>query len=368
MANDRQINFRYSYNRIEQERVIITAKNKERLLFLLRYLMDHTDEDNECTLNDLVTVFKENGTPATIKTIRNDLEKLKESGFEISENTDTGKPTYYSYKQSFNGADLKMIIDAVSAAKFISQRDCNELVSKLISLANINATKELFSDTDPGSHHETPNRNLYGTIMVILAAKSEGKKISYQYYDYGIDKSRVLHNNGEVYVYSPYGFAWNEDRYYLLGRVDKRPDVINPVRVDLMCNVKILDEDALPAPANFAAKQYSEKVFGMFGGEEADVVLEAENGLMKKFIDRFGDSFAVSKVSDQAFRATVRVSISPTFFSWVFQYDGRVKIISPSDVTEQYSGMLERLLAYYGKLSVPQNEETQDPSGKQDGV
>ena len=79
--------------------------------------------------------------------------------------------------------------------------------------------------------------------------------------------------------------------------MDKRPGIINPVRMDLLTNVKILDEDAVPAPPGFSPGKYADKVFKMFGGEETEVILEAENTLVKKFIDRFGDSFSIRKAS-----------------------------------------------------------------------
>ena len=121
-------------------------------------------------------------------------------------------------------------------------------------------------DLDPTDHHESPNRMLFDTIQVITRARDLKKKISYQYYDYNLQKKLILHNNGEVYTYSPYDFAWYEDRYYLLGCVDKRPGIINPVRTDLLTNLKILDEDAVPAPPGFSPGKYADKVFKMFGG------------------------------------------------------------------------------------------------------
>lgn len=336
------------------------ANNKERLLFLLKSFMDNTDESHEYTLKDLEALYKENGTAATPKTIRNDIATLVESGFKIIETADPGKPTYYSYEQQFSSAELKMIIDAVSAAKFISPKDSQELISRLLSLAGNNVAKELAADADVSGHIDTPNKNLYVTIQMISEAISRGRKISFQYYDYDLSKKKVLHNDGEVYIFSPYGFAWNEDRYYLLGRVDKRPGIINPFRVDLLCRVKILDEDAVPAPEAFYPKKYSDRVFRMFGGEETEVVLEADNSLVKKFIDRFGDGFTITKASENTFYAKVRVSISPTFFGWVFQYDGRVMIADPPDVARRYREMLGRLLAYEEKMSAHDEIPTQE--------
>ena len=323
------------------------ANNKERLLFLLRKLMDYTDEVHDYTIKQLIDLYEENGMSANVKTVRNDIDKLIEAGFKIVKTTEPGKPTYYSYYQPFNGAELKLILDALGAAKFISPEVSEELAGKLRALANKHVQDELLANTDVSGHYDSPNRNFYATIQVISQAIAEGKKISFQYYDYNLNKERILHNDGEIYTYSPYGFAWNEDRYYLLGQVDKRPDVINPFRVDLMCHISILDENALPAPPGFSPAQYSNTVFKMFGGEEKAVTLEADNSLIKKIIDRFGDRFTTTIASDKTFYAEIQAAVSPTFFAWVFQYNGKIRIAGPSDVQEQYTAMLKRTLAAY---------------------
>ena len=326
------------------------ATNRERLLFLLKTLMDNTDGTHDYTMKDLEKLYQANGISGTAKTIRKDYQQLKDMGFHVSDTPDPGRATVYSYEQAFEGAELRMIIDAVSAAKFISPSNARKLIEKLVSLASKPDAEEFSLNADTAWHNESPNKNFYVTIQVISDAIAANKKISYQYYDYGLDKKMVLRNNGETYIYSPYGFAWNEDRYYLLGQVDKRPGVINPVRVDLLWNVKILDETAVASPEGFNVRKYSDKVFKMFGGEETEVILEADNSLVKKFVDRFGDGFSISKATEDTFYATVNVSVSPTFFSWVFQYNGQIRVAGPQEVRDQYSGMLSRLLAYYSKL------------------
>lgn len=43
----------------------------------------------------------------------------------------------------------------------------------------------------------------------------------------------------------------------------------------------------------------------------------------------------------ERFIATVDVSVSSTFYSWVFTYAGRIKIVSPASVVEDYKGRLQ---------------------------
>ena len=66
-----------------------------------------------------------------------------------------------------------------------------------------------------------------GKMMVVTSSVSYThlKKISFQYTEYNGRKEKILRNDGEVYILSPYVLYWNEDYYYVLGYSDKRETV-----------------------------------------------------------------------------------------------------------------------------------------------
>ena len=67
---------------------------------------------------------------------------------------------------------------------------------------------------------------------------------------------------------------------------------------------------------------------------------------MKAIIDRFGADVP-TRIADCAhFITTVEVSVSPTFYAWVFTYGGKIQIISPEPVRREYS---ERLKMAYNQ-------------------
>ena len=45
-----------------------------------------------------------------------------------------------------------------------------------------------------------------------------------------------------------------------------------------------------------------------------------------------------------SFRLITEVSVSPTFFGWVFGFDGKVKILGPKNVKEQYYKMISEVM------------------------
>ncbi len=64
---------------------------------------------------------------------------------------------------------------------------------------------------------------------------------------------------------------------------------------------------------------------------------------MKKFIDKFGEHFESWPSTDHSFQAKVTASISRTFYSWLFQYNGEINIVSPDDIQAEYIQMLTTL-------------------------
>ena len=79
----------------------------------------------------------------------------------------------------------------------------------------------------------------------------------------------------------------------------------------------------------------------MYDGQACDVSLLCRNELMNYVIDRFGDDVRTETYDNEHFTATVEVSVSQTFFAWVFQFAGGIRIIGPVEVKEQYRQMLE---------------------------
>lgn len=133
---------------------------------------------------------------------------------------------------------------------------------------------------------------------------------------------------------------WNEDYYYVLGYSDKR-ETVTAFRIDRMKTPKIMEEDAVPKPKGFDVSVYSNKVFQMFSGEETTVELECDTSLMKYVIDRFGIDVETEELSEEKFLTKVPVDLSPTFYGWVFQFGGKIRIIGPDEAMLGFQRLLD---------------------------
>lgn len=180
----------------------------------------------------------------------------------------------------------------------------------------------------------------YYIVDTINDAINEGKKISFQYYDYTGLKKKVLKNKGEVYTISSYHLVWNDDFYYVIGYSEKRQKIVT-FRVDrIATQPEILPAEAISAPSDFDIAEYTKQVFFMYDGEMVTVDLHCDNSLMKTIIDRFGEDVKTIAYDMTSFRVLAEVSASPTFFGWVFGFGGKVQILGPENVKEQYQQMV----------------------------
>ena len=118
--------------------------------------------------------------------------------------------------------------------------------------------------------------------------------------------------------------------------------VIN-FRVDRIASKpEILDKVIIPVPDDFDIENYTKEVFFMFSGEKVLVDLRCDNSLMKTMVDRFGEDVTTLAYDMTSFRVQTEVSASPTFFGWVFGFNGKVQILAPESVKEQYRQMIAK--------------------------
>lgn len=80
----------------------------------------------------------------------------------------------------------------------------------------------------------------------------------------------------------------------------------------------------------------------MFHGEKVMVDLRCDNSLMKTMVDRFGEEVTTLAYDMTSFRIQTEVSASLTFFAWVFGFGGKVQILGPESVKEQYRQMIAK--------------------------
>lgn len=328
--------------------------SKGRVLFLRKYLEEHTDDDHVITTEELIRLYEENGYKAQRQTIADDVAVLVSSGFEVIVNqvarNKTKTNAYHIGARLFELPELKLLVDAVSSSRFITAEKSELLIKKLSQLTNEENRAGLSARIYTGDRLKTTNPNVLVNIDTIYNAIRDKKKITFHYWDYAPNKAKILKHDGEDYIVSPYVLLWNDDRYYVPGYSEKHQDTVK-FRVDRMCDVQIMDEDAHIDP-EFNAAEYSKKVIKMYDDKlpERTVTLRCQNEHMKNVLDRFGEDIKTTTVNKDSFRARVTVVPSSTFFGWVMQYKGGILIERPDEVKRNYEEMLSVIQAKQSEL------------------
>lgn len=316
--------------------------SRAHLLMLLKMLYEKTDDENKMTTFEILDYLKDNGLHSNDKTLRRDIALLTELGFDVI--VEHGKPNkYFMGNHGFQLPEVKLLIDAVASSRFITEKKSKDLADKIANLASENQRRHLIRHIHATNRVKTDNEEIFYTVDVVNEAINNKKRIAFKYTEYTGKKEKVFRNYGEVYELSPYSLFWNEDYYYVVGWSDKHNNV-SVFRTDRLYKPEILDKDAVPEPENFNLEDYSKQVFEMYDGEEVDVVLECKNEFMKYIIDRFGEDVETEPMPGGVFEARVRVSLSPTFYAWVFTFSGDIKILSPEKAVNDIVKMAKQLV------------------------
>lgn len=316
--------------------------NKSRILYLLQYLQENSDEDHPVTTAEIRKALASKGCPVTIETLRNDIVMLQETGFDIAVNETSGLSTTYSFlDRPLDVPELQILIDAVSSSQFLTQAKSRHLIDKLIAMAGPSHRAELQPGIMVSEHVKAPNEQLLYIVQAIREGIRTRRKIAFQYFHYNMNKEREPRLNGKVYVVSPYATIWKNDRYFLVGYFEERhrPTVF---RVDRMGLPTLLEEPSQPEPEDFHVSDYTDKIFNMYDdGKEADVILRCRRHMIDHMVDWFGKDVEPENITEHSFDVTVRVSLSPSFYTWVLGFVGDMTIAGPPEVCEEYRTLLQ---------------------------
>ncbi|MGM9550701.1 MAG: helix-turn-helix transcriptional regulator [Clostridia bacterium] len=316
---------------------------KLKAMYLCDYLMKNTDEEHPASMKEILTYLDSCGISAERKSIYSDIESLKLFGFDIL----SSSKGYYIVSRDFELPELKMLVDCVSASKFITEKKSERLIKKIESLASRHQGYKLQRQVFIADRIKGINEEIYRSVDTLSEAINSHKKVSFKYFEYDANKKRRFRNGGNEYTVSPYSLTVSDENYYLISYYPKHNDLTH-FRVDRMTEIKVSDEASVEAETIMGEKfnigEYSKNIFSMYGGENTRVEILCENSMMNSVIDRFGESVFVQKVDDDHFKVTANVDISPTFFGWIFTFGGKMKIISPESVKWEFGNVIGKFV------------------------
>ena len=318
-----------------------SINQKLKVLYLQKILLENTDEDHIITMDQILSELSANGIEAERKSIYSDIEALNIFGMDIQ--CVKGKNGgYFVASREFELPELKLLVDTVQSAKFITEKKSNHLIKKLESLTSKYEAHELQSTVYVANRVKTMNESIYYLVDYIADAINKNCKITFQYLEWTLDKKKVPKKNGALYKASPIMLSWDDENYYLVA-YDDNEHKIKHYRVDKMQNITVTNEKREGVDQKVDAAIYSKKVFGMFGGKEETVTLECDNSMIGIIMDRFGQDVTILK-RDGFFEARVNVMVSPHFLAWIVGFGGMIRIKSPQSVYDEFEKLINNTM------------------------
>ena len=315
---------------------------KNRILLVLQYIWENSDEEHPVKAKDIIAFLEENEISATSRTIKSDVDQLIDFGIDI-EIIHSTQNRYFMYERNFELAEIKLLIDAVQSARFITEKKSKRLIKKLSAFVSKPQQNELKRQLYVDDRIKTANDSVYYSVDSLHNAIQNKKKVSFKYIEIAPNKVKKEKQDGKIYIFSPYALVWNDDFYYAIGYYEgvNHNDIVK-FRVDRMKSLNIIDEKAIEQPDDFLVENYFSQIFSMYDGPECDVEILCENELMKYVVDKFGELVNTKIVDDKHFIAKAQVSLSPTFYAWIFSFSGRMKINAPQEAIEGFEQILKQ--------------------------
>lgn len=320
---------------------------KGKILLLLRILERYTDEEHLISVPRILELLEAQGVQAERKSVYSDIQTLQELGYDIVQQRGRSGG-YYLASRQFQLPELKLLADAVQASRFITRKKSDQLIRTLAQFASDWQAADLKRQVFASSRIKTMNESIYYNVDKLHEAIGADAQIRFRYYQWNVRKEMELRRDGAWYQVSPWSLMWDDENYYLVA-YDAEDHKIKHYRVDKMLQISVTDtrREGKEAYRGFDVPRYTKSLFGMYGGEETKVTLEAENSMVGIMIDRFGKDIFITPVNENHFQTVVNVAVSNQFLGWIMALGDGVKIISPASVVEQMKAEIRRLARQY---------------------
>ena len=319
-------------------------KKNARQLYLMKILLEQTDENHALTLQELIDKMGAEGIVIERRAVYADLEALRDFGIDVIADK-RGRNTYYFVgSRQFQLAELKLLVDSVQASRFITERKSRALIKKLADLAGKPQAGELNRQVVIAGRIKSMNESIYYNVDEIHKAINSNSQISFQYFQWGLDKEMELRRNGERYVVSPWGLVFNDENYYLVGCEGGK---IKHYRVDKMLRIKATGDPRVGRELYHEDEYGKKSLFGMYGGDIVPVTFQAKNWMIGIMLDRFGRDIPIVPVNDEEFETRIDLAISPQFYGWLFALGPDIRVTSPGFVVSRIREYGESVIQNY---------------------
>lgn len=318
---------------------------KIKLLKMWEILCTESDKEHPLDTVYLIDRLQKCGIRCDRKTLYRDIEDLTEQGYKVHKKREK-RNLYYAEHSQFSTPELRILIDTVQSAQFITEQKTEELVDKIAALGG-KYKADILKNGVYFDVQKSANEAIYNNVLSLDEAINLNKKVSFRYFDYNENGENIYRKNGERYLVNPVALVFNDDCYYSVCYSDKYKNLSN-YRIDRMADVAIESQPITMAECavTFDIAEYRRKTFSMFTGKEVEVELEFDKTLIDVMMDKFGSGIKINKVEEDKYCLRAKINISPTFFGWCAGLGDKITIKHPDSVRRQYHLHINNILQF----------------------
>lgn len=309
----------------------MATTDKSNMLCILKILEEYTDEHHILTRSEIISKMEAlYGRHIDRRTFYGAIEALIEFGYDILtyQNNGTG---YCLASRTFDGAEIKLLIDAVYSCEYISQKQTAALLEKLRSFLSEYERKDFNYTSIIAPDKKSPNPEVFYNIALLEKAISAGKQVSFTYMDYDYDK-KLKPRRERPYIVNPYRMICQGNRYYLVLIYQGQTEP-SFYRIDMMKDIRILDS-RLEISKRDAKLDSAKRVVYAHSGKQQRVTLRCKKNVLRYVIEEFGNDADLKPEEDGSFTASVLTATEGLVY-WALQYLQDVEVIAPKDVRDK---------------------------------
>lgn len=318
--------------------------NSTRLLLLKNLLFAQTDENNELSINDiqahLIKLTKQ--SKLDVRTIKQDIESLQASDFDIVVNRKRHGRMHYSHQvKLFETYQIRLLIDAIISARFFSTTEKVRLINKLKQLTSVHIAKTFPEPLLYSEDARIDFDQMRFNIDKVHEAIEKNRILAFKYGSYNISKEFELRKKGGWYYVVPLALIWQRDQYYLIAESIEHEE-IRHYRLDRMRETQITVMGFKQELND--VKEYVHSSFHMFGGKNTEIVMRFENELLNAIIDRFGKDANIYTDGLDHFILVTDAQVSQGLKSWILRWGSRLELLEPESLVKEIK---EEVVAMY---------------------
>lgn len=318
---------------------------KAKILYIAQYLEQNSNADHPIRATELMEMLQKHDISCERKTIYSDIRTLQDFGMDIV--SLPGKNGgYYLASRIFDLPELKLLIDAVSSSRYLSEKKTGELIEKLCRQCSLHDARLMRRNITVSGRVKNMNESILVNVDYIQEAIYTNRQITFLYFDWDIHGQRQYRNR--EYEASPYGLCQDNENCYLLAWTQRHG--VTTYRVDRMASIHISDIPRIPCPelTGAAFRQRANRLFQMYDGETLNVKLRFHKDLANVVVDRFGrDTMMIPDGDGTYFTFVVPVALSPMFLSWVIGFGEKAKILHPESAVNACRALCQQALNQY---------------------